>query len=72
MIAVGLIPVSVLLRAANLPATVKDVVSLLLAAGPDLREAVAALVRALQGGDDEAARRAYEAARRAAFAARQR
>lgn len=72
MIGIGVLPVSVLLKAVNLPAGVKDIVALLMKAGPDLVDAVAALVRALQGGDDEAARRAYEAARRAAFAARQR
>jgi hypothetical protein len=39
---------------------------------PELRMAVAALVEALRDGDEEQARRAYEAARRAAFIARQR
>lgn len=38
---------------------------------PDLRDAVAALVRALLAGDEKAERRALEAARRAAFIARQ-
>lgn len=39
---------------------------------PELRAAIVALIKALQGGDDEEARRAYEAAQRAAFIARQR
>ena len=39
---------------------------------PELRKALSELVKALRGGDDQAARRAYEAARRTAFVARQR
>lgn len=39
---------------------------------PELRLAVASLVKALRDGDEEEARRAYEAARRVAFIARQR
>lgn len=37
-----------------------------------LRDAVVSLVEALRGGDEEEARRAFEAARRIAFIARQR
>ena len=44
----------------------------ILALAPALREAVKALVTAFRTGDDLAARRAYESARRAAFEARQR
>lgn len=44
----------------------------LLALAPAVRDAVKALVTAFRTGDDLAARRAYEAARRAAFAAKQR
>lgn len=39
--------------------------------GPVLREAVVALVKAMQTGDDAEARKAFEAALRAAFVARQ-
>ena len=39
---------------------------------PELRAAIVALVKALKNGNDDEARRAYEAARRASFAARQR
>lgn len=39
--------------------------------GPVLRDAVIALVKAMQTGDDAEARKAYEAALRAAFVARQ-
>jgi hypothetical protein len=38
---------------------------------PEIRNAVAALINALTAGDDEEARRAYEAALREAFIARQ-
>jgi hypothetical protein len=38
---------------------------------PELRGAIAALVKALQSGSAEDSRRAYEAAHRVAFAARQ-
>lgn len=38
---------------------------------PEFRTAIAALIKALQSGDDEESRRAYEAARRVAFMARQ-
>jgi hypothetical protein len=38
---------------------------------PELREAIVALIKALHTGDDVEARRAYEAARRVAFAAKQ-
>lgn len=38
---------------------------------PELRAAIVALVKALQADDEAGARRAYEAARRLAFAARQ-
>ena len=40
--------------------------------GPELRDAVVALIRAIRDGDDKAERRALEAARRLAFKARQR
>lgn len=39
--------------------------------GPELGRAVVALVKAVVGEDEVEARRAYEAARRAAFVARQ-
>lgn len=39
---------------------------------PELRNAAVAIIRALMADDDLAAREAYEAARRAAFIARQR
>jgi hypothetical protein len=39
---------------------------------PELRGAIVALIKALQSGDETESRRAYEAARRVAFAARQR
>jgi hypothetical protein len=39
---------------------------------PELRAAIAALIRALQSGNDAEARLAYEAARRLAFKAKQR
>jgi hypothetical protein len=39
---------------------------------PALRDAVVALVKAFRSGGDAEARKAYEAARRAAFEARQR
>lgn len=45
--------------------------SLIMRLAPELRDAIVALIKAFQGGDDEAARRAYEAAKRAAFVARQ-
>jgi hypothetical protein len=45
---------------------------LLLALTPSLRTAVAALIAALQSGDEAKAFEAYEAARRVAFLARQR
>jgi hypothetical protein len=38
---------------------------------PELQPAVVALINALKNGDEEEARRAYEAARRAAFILRQ-
>jgi hypothetical protein len=60
------------LRVARVPADVLDVVVLVAELAPELREAVAALVRALLGDDEKAERQAYEAARRAAFQARQR
>lgn len=44
----------------------------LLTLTPAVRDAVRALVSAFRTGDDLAARKAYEAGRRAAFAARQR
>lgn len=39
---------------------------------PELRAAIVALIHALLSGNDEDCRRAYESARRVAFAARQR
>jgi hypothetical protein len=39
---------------------------------PALRETVVALVKAIQSGDDAEARKAFEAALRAGFVARQR
>lgn len=44
---------------------------LVLRLAPDVRAAVAGLARALRDGDGVEARRSYEAARRAAFIARQ-
>lgn len=54
------------------PVDALSAAALVMRLGPELRTAVVALVKALQGGDDVEARRAYEAARRAAFVARQR
>lgn len=51
--------------------SVLSVIKLVLSLTPTLREAVVALVNALKNGDEEQARKAYEAARRAAFIARQ-
>lgn len=46
--------------------------ALILRLAPDLRDAIVALINALKNNDEDAARQAYEAARRAAFIARQR
>jgi hypothetical protein len=46
--------------------------ALIMRLAPDLRDAIVALIKALQSGDDEESRRAYEAARRLSFIARQR
>lgn len=54
------------------PTTAIKAVALLLKLGPELRDAIVALIKALTAGDEVQARNAYEAARRAAFAARQR
>lgn len=54
------------------PTSAIKAVALVLQLGPELRDAIVALIKALQGGDEAAARRAYEAARRVAFVARQR
>jgi hypothetical protein len=43
-----------------------------LALAPGLRKALSELVKAFRDGDEQAARRAYEAARRVAFVTRQR
>lgn len=67
-----MIPLAAALALARVPAAVRGVVMLIAGLAPELRDAVATLVRALQGGDDDETRRAYEAAKRAAFAARQR
>jgi hypothetical protein len=53
------------------PVTAIKAVALVLQLGPELRNAVVALIKAIQGDDEAEARRAYEAARRAAFIARQ-
>lgn len=57
--------------AAILPASALGAAALIMRLAPELRTAIVALIAAIQGDDDAAARRAYEAARRAAFAARQ-
>jgi hypothetical protein len=46
--------------------------ALIMRLAPDLRDAIVSLINALKNDDEEAARRAYESARRAAFIARQR
>jgi hypothetical protein len=43
----------------------------LLALAPAIRDAVKAMIEAFRKGDEPSARKAYEAARRAAFDARQ-
>lgn len=48
-----------------------ELAKLLIVLAPTLRRAVLDLIRALRDGDDVASQRAYEAARRAAFVARQ-
>lgn len=60
------------LRVARIPADVRDAVLLVVELGPELRNAVVSLVKALKGGNDAESRQAYEAARRVAFEARQR
>lgn len=55
-----------------IPASVLSTVMLIARLAPPVRDAVAAFIRALQSGDDKAAREATEAALRAAFVARQR
>lgn len=50
---------------------VLSLAKLIIGLAPELRSAVVSLVKALRGDDDVAARAAYEAARRAAFKARQ-
>lgn len=54
------------------PSTALSAAMLIYRLAPELRNAIVALVQALTKGEDEAARRAYEAARRVAFSARQR
>lgn len=54
------------------PTSALSAAALVVRLAPELRHAVVALIKALQGGDDVEARRAYEAARVAAFLARQR
>lgn len=54
------------------PATVVSTTLLIMKLGPALRDAVSELIRAIVDGDEPAERRALEAARRAAFIARQR
>ena len=58
--------------ALGIPTSALSAVLLVARLAPELRDAVVALIKALQSGDDDEARKAYEAARRAAFAARQR
>jgi len=55
-----------------LPTTVVGIAVFLWGLEPELRRAVVTLARALRDRDEEATRLAYEAARRVAFAARQR
>lgn len=55
-----------------IPAGALSTVLLIIRLAPPVRDAVAAIVRALQAGDEKAAREATEAALRAAFIARQR
>lgn len=57
---------------AALPTTLIGIALFLYKLEPELRQAIVSLVNALRAGDDEEARKAYEAARRIAFAARQR
>ncbi len=60
------------LNVVRIPQAARDLVLLIVDLAPELRDAVAALVRAFKSGDEAEARRAYEAARRVAFAGRQR
>jgi hypothetical protein len=53
------------------PSSALQVAALVMRLGPELGRAIVALVRAVIGEDEVEARRAYEAARRAAFVARQ-
>lgn len=53
------------------PSSAIQVAALVMRLAPELGRAVVALVKAVIGEDDVEARRAYEAARRAAFVARQ-
>jgi hypothetical protein len=55
----------------GLPSTALGAAMLFMKLAPELRDAIVALIKALQDGDDDEARRAYEAARRVAFMARQ-
>jgi hypothetical protein len=54
-----------------LPTSAIKAATLVFGLAPEIRNAIVALVNALTAGDDVEARRAYEAARRAAFIARQ-
>ena len=56
----------------GIPSSALGAAALIMRLAPDLRDAIVALINALKSGDDEEARRAYEAARHAAFIARQR
>jgi len=55
----------------GLPTTAIGAAMLFLRLAPELRQAIVTLIDALQNDDEDAARAAYEAARRAAFVARQ-
>lgn len=51
--------------------SVLDWIKLGVAIGPEVRDGIKAIIAALKGNDDVAARRAVEATRRALFVARQ-
>lgn len=54
-----------------IPKTVVGIAMLLWKLAPPVRASIALLLQALLDGDDDAARKAYEQARRTAFMARQ-
>lgn len=72
MIAIGLISVARALALTPLPKPIKDAVLFILQLPPEVRDTSLELIRMIWQGDHEAARRAYEAARQAAFVNRQR